>query len=175
MIDDHHHEGAIKMTDNKGETDHDGKKRVNKRASRLWVPVVLLIGAVLGFACYVYLFYMTPLVIILGSPPPTRFVGSFLFGRLAFLQFHIILSTISISLLVALLVVYARTYVGTKANFILGLVIVLFALLLQSLTQYPLLHELVNNYAIESVTFYSPVSDIFTIVAYTVFLYLSLE
>ena len=58
------------------------------------------------------------------------------------LEFHIILSTIGMALLVALILVYARTYQQTKANFILGLLVVLFALLLQSLLTYPLLLEL---------------------------------
>ncbi len=54
-------------------------------------------------------------------------------GPDVFLEFHIILSTVGMALLVALIVVYARTYVQTKANFILGLLVVLFALLLQAL------------------------------------------
>ncbi len=156
-----------------GQVNGDDEKKTRKHASKLWVPFVLLLGAVIGIATYLYLFYISPLVIIVGSQ--TSFRGAFLPGRFEFLEFHIILSTISIALLVALLVLYGRTYVATKANFILGLIIVLFALLLQNLTQYPLLHAFVDNTVLEAVTFSSPVSDVFTIVAYTVFLYLSLE
>ena len=77
-------------------------------------------------------------------------------------------------LLVALILVYARTYKQTKANFILGLLVVLFALLLQSLLTYPLLLELELTPGFAFAVF-SPVADIFTIIAYAVFLYLSLE
>lgn len=76
------------------------------------------------------------------------------------------------ALLVALIIVYARTYLQTKANFILGLLVVLFALLLQALLTYPVILELETGFAIEV---FSPVADVFTIIAYTVFLYLSLE
>ena len=140
----------------------------NGKHSRLWVPLVLLIGTIIGIISYIYL-YMTSLSL---GPGPV-FGGPF--GPYEFLQFHSILSTISISLLVALLVVYGGTYQKTRANFILGLIVVLLALLLQNLTQYPLLHQFVDNSAFESVTFSSPVSDVFTIIAYSVFLYLSLE
>jgi hypothetical protein len=96
------------------------------------------------------------------------------FGPETFGELHIILSTVSVSLLIALLVVYGRTYLETKANFILGLLVVLFALLLQSLTVFPVILGIAEHQPILP-EFTSNVADAFTIVAYTVFLYLSLE
>ena len=57
----------------------------------------------------------------------------------------------------------------------LGLIVVLLALLLQNLLNYPILHPYIDNTPLESMTISSPVADAFTILAYTVFLYLSLE
>jgi hypothetical protein len=144
---------------------NNDQKKSGKLVGKLWVPVVIFVGTLLGIVAYEIA------VEISGFPHfgPGRFVGADVF-----LEFHIILSTVGIALLVALLVVYARTYVQTKANFILGLLVVLFALLLQSVLTYPVLLELevAPGFAIEV---FSPVADVFTIIAYTVFLYLSLE
>jgi hypothetical protein len=134
---------------------------------KLWVPIVLLIGTVAGIISYLYTLSTIPQFGPGGPGGP--------FGPGAFLEYHSILSTISISLLVALLVVYGKTYTQTKANFILGLIVVLLALLLQNLLNYPILHPYIDNTPLESMTISSPVSDVFTIIAYTVFLYLSLE
>ena len=96
------------------------------------------------------------------------------FGPETFGELHIILSTASVALLLALLVVYARTYLQTKANFIFGLLVVLFALLLQALTTFPVILGIAEHQPILP-EFTSNLADIFTIIAYTVFLYLSLE
>ena len=138
-------------------------KKVSRLSGKVWVPVVLLIGTVAGIFSYMYTLSTL-------APRPGG-----LFDPAAFLEYHSILSTISISLLVALLVVYGRTYTQTKANFMLGLIVVLLALLLQSLLNYPVLHPYIDNTPLESMTISSPVADVFTIIAYTVFLYLSLE
>ena len=138
----------------------------NKRSGivlgKLWVPVVLFVGAVVGIVSY---------ELTISGLPPSPFVRPF---EDVFLEFHIILSTIGMALLVALIVVYARTYLQTKANFILGLLVVLFALLLQALLTYPVLLE-IEIAPRPAIEVFSPVADFFTILAYTVFLYLSLE
>jgi len=134
---------------------------------KLWVPIVLFIGTVCGIISYEIASEYTRF-------PHFPFRGPGLIGPDIFLEIHIILSTIGIALLVALIVVYARTYMQTRANFILGLLVVLFALLLQSVLTYPVLLELEVAQGFAIVVF-SPVADVFTIIAYTVFLYLSLE
>jgi hypothetical protein len=141
-----------------------GEPQKRSVAGKLWVPVVVIVGTILGIASYKIATELS------GFPHFNRFGQPF--GPDVYLEFHIIFSTVGIALLVALIVVYARTYLQTRANFILGLLVVLFALLLQSLLTYPVLLELETGFAIEV---FSPVADVFTIIAYTVFLYLSLE
>jgi len=144
----------------------DRGKRTGGLVAKLWVPVVLFIGTLFGVIAFEIAQEIGgfPRIGPFGRPIPFN----------VFLEFHIIFSTVGMALLVALIVVYARTYVQTKANFILGLLVVLFALLLQALLTYPLLleFELAPGFAIEV---FSPVADTFSIIAYTVFLYLSLE
>ena len=140
-----------------------GSKKASGSSARFWVPVVLAIGTFAGILSYMYTLSTF-----------TQF-GRGLGGAEAFLEYHSVLSTISIALLVALLVVYGRTYTQTKANFMLGLIVVLLALLLQNLLNYPILHPYIDDTPLASMTISSPVADAFTILAYTVFLYLSLE
>lgn len=138
------------------------------RKRKFLVPVILLVGLGLGALSAMNL--------------RLEFRGS-LFGPSGiyfeeriyeYLQFHIILSTISLTLLLSLIVVYSRSYIQTRANFMLGLLVVLFALFLEGLLTYPLLHLLITG-SVTIDTFYSPISDMFTVIAYSVFLYLSLE
>jgi len=90
------------------------------------------------------------------------------------LTLNAILSTTSIALLVALLIVYVRLYSETRANFSLGLVIVLCELLLNSLISHPLLLVRAGPIPLGPREFLST-AEIFLVVAYAVFLYLSLE
>jgi heme/copper-type cytochrome/quinol oxidase subunit 4 len=90
------------------------------------------------------------------------------------ITFHVILSTISIALPISLVLIYLNVYSEIRARFALGIVIVLFALLIQSFIQYPLFLGLVSRYPQGQGSFLS-FADIFTIIAYTTFLYLSLE
>ncbi|MDG6904918.1 MAG: hypothetical protein JRN20_03935 [Nitrososphaerota archaeon] len=140
----------------------------SRNSIKLLVPIIVLLGAVVGLISALDLQAAFPSVGF-GPPVPYR-----IFGAYEYLQYHIILTTISIALLIALIVVYAHSYAKTRANFLLGLLVVLFALLLQGLIQDPLIHLFINR-TVEIDAFYSPVSDLFTIVAYSVFLYLSLE
>jgi hypothetical protein len=138
--------------------------------SRLWLPIVLIIGGLLGVLVYQAtnsqreIFYRFP------------FQGHD-FEYEALRAFHIILSTVGIVLIIALIIVYVRTYIQTKANFILGLLIVLFALLLQSLLTYQVFLDFMGPgpSGLFPSNFSSPIADVFMIVAYAVFLYLSLE
>ncbi|MDA4122947.1 MAG: hypothetical protein OK456_07200 [Thaumarchaeota archaeon] len=153
--------------------------RMGLSRQKVWVPIVVIVGFLLGEA----------ISYLITQPQPTCFgafpgeggpCGPFGFNRFPrfnddpTIQFHIILTTISIALLVALVVVYVRMYIETKANFALGLVVVLFALLVQALLSYPLLIGFIG------VVYLGPglssqVADVFTVCAYIVFLYLSLE
>ena len=141
------------------------EKGLHKRLGPPWLLVlmVLTVGILLGVA----LSYLVPSPFGFGPFPP-------------FAQFrnliivHMVLSTVIIALQVALVIVYLRVYAGTGARFSLGILIVMSALLLQSLFQYPLLLGFVGRYAIEFGPYLST-ADLFTIVAYTIFLYLSLD
>jgi hypothetical protein len=142
-----------------------GEGQESKRGpTKLWLPVVLASGVLVG------------LVLSYALPMPFGFLR---FGGLPerfrdVLVIHMVLSTVSIALLVALAVVYVRVYAETHARFALGISIVLLALLIQSLIQYPLLLGLVGPFAAGQGSFLS-FADLFTIAAYTIFLYLSLE
>ena len=139
-----------------------------RRKNRLLVPLVLLAGLALGTLSALNLSIEFP-----GGP----FGPSGLYFQVRiyeYLQYHIVFSTISLALLLSLIVVYTRSYMQTRANFMLGLLIVLFALLLEGLLTYPLLHLLIEG-SVTIDAYYSPISDIFTVIAYSVFLYLSLE
>jgi len=134
-----------------------------KRPAWLLVPLVLAVGILLGVA----LSYLIPLPFGFGPFPP-------------FAQFrnliivHMVLSTVIIALQVALVIVYLGVYAETGARFSLGILVVMSALLLQSLFQYPLLLGFVGRYALEFGPYLST-ADLFTIAAYTIFLYLSLD
>jgi len=137
------------------------------RAGRAWliVPLVLLVGILAGVA----LSYMVPLPAGFGPFPPPPFAQ---FRNLIIV--HMVLSTVIISLQVALVIVYMRIYASTGARFALGILVVMSALLLQSLFQYPLVLGFVGRYANEFGPYLSA-ADLFTIAAYTIFLYLSLD
>ncbi|MHB1907498.1 MAG: hypothetical protein ACYCQJ_01350 [Nitrososphaerales archaeon] len=138
--------------------------------SFLWVIVVLLIGTIAGIASFIFL---EQLIVATSRGP--QLSRDYITALLTFLAVHVILSTVSIALLSALSFVYLRIYRQTKARFSLGLLIVLFALLLHSILDYPLIFPFIDNTTLGSTGFSSPISDFVAIVAYTVFLFLSLE
>jgi len=138
-------------------------------AQKLWVPLVLAIGFVAGE------------IISYGTEmPEARGRGGMFGGRFypfptsPLFPYHVLFTTMEVALLVALVVVYGRMYAETRANFALGLVFVLFALLVQALLSTPLLEDLVGQLQIGP-GYSTPAADIFTVCAYTVFLYLSLD
>jgi len=143
------------------------------RVGKIWVSVILAFALLLGLV----LAEMVP-------SPPVCPEGYFCYPVYLYwlsiqraLMLHVILSTMEIVLLLSLVAVYIRVYSETRANFSLGLVIVLCALTVHSLLSYPLLVSSVFN-DVEPILFGSvffPYTDVLTIVAYSVFLYLSLE
>ena len=136
-----------------------------KRPAWLLVLLVLAVGIILGVA----LSYLIPTPFGFGPFPPHPFAQ---FRNL--IIDHMVLSTVIIALQVALVVVYLEVYAKTGARFSLGILIVMSALLLQSLFQYPLILGFVGRYAVEFGPYLST-ADLFTIAAYTIFLYLSLD
>jgi hypothetical protein len=152
------------------------KEEGHRGLPKLWVPFVIIVGCFLGFLSYVLAFHNLE-----NQLPP---LGLLREQMEITLEFHVILSTVGMALLVALLVVYSRTYLQTRANFILGLVVVLFALLFQAILTNPVYLSFAEPYptfpnplrrASLPPGFSSPIADIFMIIAYAVFLYLSLE
>jgi hypothetical protein len=136
-----------------------------KRPAWLLVSLVLAVGIVLGVA----LSYLIPTPSGFGPFAPPPFAQ---FRNLIIV--HMVLSTVIIALQVSLVMVYGRVYAETGARFSLGILVVMFALLLQSLFQYPLILGFVGRYAVEFGPYLST-ADLFTIAAYTIFLYLSLD
>jgi hypothetical protein len=136
--------------------------------SKVWVPVILVLAVLLGLV----------LAETIPSPvcppgyycPPEYF---FLLSVHGALMLHVVLSTIEIVLLISLVAVYVKVYAETRANFSLGLIIVLGALFVHSVLSYPLVVNDIEPILYGSLFF--PYTDILTIIAYTVFLYLSLE
>ena len=152
---------------NNSESNQD--RLAKKGPSKMWVPVVVLLGAVSGLLLYLWASMNAYYDFGFERTPFQSGFGPRTFGEL-----HIILTSVSVALLIALIVVYGRTYLQTKADFIFGLLVVLFALLLQSLLTFPVILGLAEHIPIRP-EFTSNLADVFTIIAYAVFLYLSLE
>jgi hypothetical protein len=101
-------------------------------------------------------------------------------GLEALIVFQLVLSTVGVALLVSLVVVYARIYSATGANFALGLLVVLGALLLNSLLRFPPLFFVALSLGpigpvSVGIGLFPPIAEVFMVLAYAVFLYLSLE
>jgi hypothetical protein len=147
------------------------KKEDKSHLQKLWVPILLAIGFVAGEV----ISYGTAMQQPQGGRGPFCFTCHFYpFPSDPAFGYHIVLTTVEVALLIALVVIYGRMYVETKANFALGLVFVLIALLVQTLLSYPLLQDLIGPVNLGP-GYSSQAADIFTICAYTVFLYLSLD
>lgn len=137
--------------------------------SKVWVPVILVLAVLLGLV----------LAETIPSPPtcPAGYICPpvyfFLLSVHGALILHVVLSTIEIVLLVSLVAVYIKVYAETRANFSLGLIIVLGALFIHSILSFPLLVNEIGQTLYGSGLFF-PYTDVLTIIAYSVFLYLSL-
>jgi hypothetical protein len=137
--------------------------------NKVWVPVILILAVLLGLV----------LAETIPSPPACPYpycppVYFFLLSIRGALMLHVILSTIEIVLLVSLVAVYIKVYAETRANFSLGLIIVLGALSIHSFLSYPLVVNDIESILYGSGLFF-PYTDLLTIFAYSVFLYLSIE
>lgn len=134
---------------------------------KLWVAIVLLSGLIVGVI-------LSNLATVPTEIRPFPFKGVPYFNLDPTIRLHTILTTIEVALLVSLVVIYLKIYSETRANFALGLVIVLGALLLQTIFSYPLVLGMEGPVLFVQGRL-PTVSDALTIGAYTVFLYLSLE
>jgi hypothetical protein len=137
---------------------------------KVWVPVILVLAVLLGLV----------LAETIPSPPvcPSGYycppVYFYLLSVHGALMLHVILSTIEIVLLVSLVAIYVKVYAETRANFSLGLIIVLGALSVHSFLSFPLVVNEIEPILYGSGLFF-PYTDLLTIIAYSVFLYLSIE
>jgi hypothetical protein len=145
------------------------KKGGGRYVQKLWVPVVLAIGFVAGEAISYGAEVQEPPG--RGGPFGTHFYP---FPTNPIFPYHVLFTTMAVALLIALVVIYGRMYLETSANFALGLVFVLVALLVQTLLSNPILEDLVGQVPMGP-GYSTPTADIFTVCAYTVFLYLSLD
>jgi hypothetical protein len=133
---------------------------------KLWVVIVLLVGLVSGVL-------LSDLATLPDESRAPFFRGVPLFNPDPSIRLHIVLTTVEVALLVSLVIVYLKVYSETKANFALGLVIVLAALLLQTVFSYPLVLGTAGVILVPGLL--TTLADFLTIGAYAVFLYLSLE
>ena len=136
------------------------------KVGRLWVVIVLLIGLVVGIP-------LSDLAVEPFQQRPGIFRNVPRFNPGPDIRVHVILTTVGVALLLALVVVYLKTYAETKALFSIGLVVVLLALLVQAILSYPLILGTGGVILVPGTL--SLLADLFTVAAYTVFLYLSLE
>jgi hypothetical protein len=148
------------------------EKRSKGLRGLLWVIFVLVIGAIIGVITFLVI---APHIVVVGGPPP--FFGTSPIRDLATLiAEHIILSTVSVALLLSLLIVYVRTYKKTRALFALGLAVVFLALLGEAIFTSPILQLFFVGIPESQLHYWLPdVGDVFTIIAYSIFLYLSLQ
>jgi hypothetical protein len=133
---------------------------------KLWVVVVLLLGLIGGIL-------VSDLATLPEIERPRFFANVPVFNPDPSIRLHIVVTTIEVALLLALVIVYLKVYSETRANFALGLVVVLSALFLQTLFSYPLLLGTRGVIFIPGIL--TLVADFLTLGAYAVFLYLSLE
>ncbi len=134
-----------------------------------WVLLVVACGVAVGGLLWL-LHPISPGTAPIPSPPPTGGpIGSANLGRIAG-----VFSMVDLALIVALIVVYVRTYIDTRAKFALGLVLFLVALALQSTSlSLPLIVALGFGWGGLGVFFL--LSALFESLALAVFLYLSLK
>jgi hypothetical protein len=136
------------------------------RAGKLWVVVMLLGGLLAGIL-------LSDLATLPEEPRPSFLRDIPVFNPDPSIRLHIILTTMEVAMLVALVVVYVKVYSETRAPFALGLVLVLAALMLQTVFSYPLILGTEGVILVPGLL--TKVADFLTLGAYTLFLYLSLE
>jgi hypothetical protein len=129
-----------------------------------WVALVIVVGALLGFG------------LSFANPHPPPYPGPGGPGMMPPNVFRPaqLVGGVLLALLAALLVVYSRTYLETRARFALGLVVFLVALLWQAILGSAVLFNAVGA-APGSVEPFLFVSSIIECVAFAIFLYISLQ
>jgi hypothetical protein len=142
-----------------------GTQRRDRVGPLVWVMLVvaagLAVGAVLALTVPV-------------PPPPGHGPGAPPAPPQEPVRAATLFSTLVVALLLALLVVYARTYGQTRARFAAGLLVVLGALLVQSLASSP---AVIGGLGVAPGNLgpFFLLSAVFESIALAVFLYLSLE
>jgi hypothetical protein len=128
-----------------------------------WVLIVVVIGLALGtaLALTVHVPQASPPA---GPPPPPTAVT----------QANVLLSTLCLVLLASLLAVYVRSYLATRAPYVLGLVIFLVALFFETALNSPLLFT-AFGLGPGSLGRFLALSDLVLSGALSIFLYLSLQ
>jgi hypothetical protein len=150
---------------------------MNEKASssapraRVWsadvlVPLIVLVGIAIGVAADLAQGTQN------GNAPPPFGPSQPGFNTVG--AYHVILSTLGIVLLLALLTVYARTYRQTHGLFPLGLIVVFSSLLFQEVVSSPLFAQFFEHTPLVAGAA-GPVADTFRIIAYIVFLWISLQ
>jgi hypothetical protein len=129
----------------------------------VWVLIVVAVGLAAGFALAVVT--PSPPSPAMGPPGPAPSVG---------FPLQVFFSGLDVVLLLALVIVYVRTYAQTRARFALGLVLFLAALLLQVVLSSPAFFRALG-YGPGNLGFFFLLGGVFEAVALSVFLYLSLE
>jgi hypothetical protein len=131
-----------------------------------WVLIVVVIGLALGtaLALTVHVPQASPPAGPPGAPPPPTAVT----------QANVLLSTLCLVLLASLLAVYVRSYLATRAPYVLGLVIFLVALFFETALNSPLLFT-AFGLGPGSLGRFLALSDLVLSGALSIFLYLSLQ
>ncbi len=145
-----------------------GEKKI-RGMSKIWVPIVLAVGVIVGLA-------LSAVQSTMATPwrPPGHGHGGISLRFDTADDIDIVLSTVSVFLLLALVIVYSKTFRETKAQFSLVLVFVFLALLFQSVLTSPLVYGAFGQDS-GGLGSFLLLADIFKIAAFTVFLYLSLD
>lgn len=153
-------------TNNNTENNQPTAEPKKSKVGKLWVVIVLLIGLIWGLL-------ISDLATLPTGVRPGFFRDVPYFNPDPSIRLHVTLTTVEVALLVALVIVYLKVYTETNANFALGLVVVLGALLLQTILSYPLILGLEGVIFVPGIL--TTLADFLTVGAYAVFLYLSLE
>lgn len=139
-------------------------------SAEFWVTFVILVGVIVGLAVGLS---VPPATTNggtgVGPPPPPQPQPSSQFNFVGN-----IFSIVSLALLVALLVVYSKIYMSTKAPYVVGLIMFLVALFFEDLVSSPIvLASLKEGFG--NLDPYLAIGQVFLCTGLAVFLYLSLE
>jgi hypothetical protein len=144
----------------------------NNSNNSLNFKIGLLLIALIMAASLFAAFYATS---ILYSSPPTRPPQHFTPNDFEFFYYaHAIFSTINISLLIILSMIFIGIYRKTKADFSFGLIVFGFAFLLKDLAASPFMAG-IFSFSASGLGPFIVIPDIFELVALSVLLYMNLK